>query len=161
MTRKTKKASPWLWLSALVVGFDQVTKYAIVRHGAMDDSIEILSFLNFILNYNTGAAFSFLGAESGWQICFFAALSLAIAVFLVVWLIHTRRSDYVMAIGLSLVIGGALGNFIDRVRFGYVVDFIDFHIKGWHYATFNFADSAICIGAFLLIIRTGFIREPQ
>ena len=160
MMMKTKKASPWLSLSALVIVFDQITKYRVVRHWAMGESIKILPFLNFTLNYNTGAAFSFLGAENGWQLYAFSALSFAIAILLIAWLSRTRRSDYVMAIGLSLVIGGALSNFIDRVFLGYVVDFIDFHIKDWHYATFNFADSAICIGAFLLMICMMFMRDP-
>lgn len=156
-----KKASPWLYLSALVTVFDQVTKYGIVRHCVIGEPIKILPFLNFALNYNTGAAFSFLGAEGGWQIYFFAAFSLAVVVLLISWLSRTRRSDYVMAIGLSLVIGGALGNFIDRVFSGYVVDFIDFHIKDWHYATFNFADSAICVGTFLLMVCIISMREFQ
>ena len=158
---KNEKTSVWFWLSALVIVFDQVAKYAIVRHWTMGGPINILPFLNFTLNYNTGAAFSFLGSESGWQIYFFAAFSLAVVAFLIAWLSCARRSDHVMAIGPSLVIGGALGNFIDRVRLGYVVDFIDFHIKNWHYATFNIADSAICIGASLLIIRMMFMREPR
>lgn len=154
---KTKKASPWLYLSVLAIVFDQVTKYEAVRHWTMGKPIKIFPFLNFTLNHNTGAAFSFLGTGSGWQIYSFAAISLVIAVFLIVWLSRTGRSDYVIAIGLSLVIGGALGNFIDRVYLGYVVDFIDFHIKDWHYATFNFADSAICIGTLLVICMI--IRE--
>lgn len=158
---KKKKASPWLYLSALMTVFDQVTKYGIVHHWAIGKPIKILPFLNFTLNYNTGAAFSFLGAEGGWQIYFFAVFSLTVVVLLISWLSRTRRSDYVMAIGLSLVIGGALGNFIDRVFLGYVVDFIDFHIKDWHYATFNFADSVICIGASLLMICIVFTREFQ
>lgn len=159
MMIKTKQASSWLYLSTLVIIFDQVTKYGVVYYWVMDEPIKILPFLNFTLNHNTGVAFGFLGTESRWQIYSFAALSLAIIVFLIAWLSYICRSDYVMAVGLSLVIGGALGNFIDRIFLGYVIDFIDFHIKDWHYATFNFADSAICVGAFLLIICMIFIRE--
>ena len=156
---KKKKASPWLCLSALVTVFDQVTKYEISRHLVTGSPVKILPFLNFTLNHNTGAAFSFLGAESGWQVYFFAAFSLSIAVLLITLLSRASRSDYVIAIGLSLVIGGALGNCIDRVFLGYVVDFIDFHIKNWHYATFNFADSTICVGAFLLMTCIVCIRQ--
>ncbi|QTS84015.1 Lipoprotein signal peptidase [Coxiella endosymbiont of Amblyomma nuttalli] len=142
-----------------MIAFDQSAKYAIIHHCMIGESIKILPFLNFTLNYNTGAAFGVLSTESGWQIYFFAALSLAIATLLIAWLIRIRRSDYVIAIGLSLVIGGALGNLIDRIRLGYIVDFIDFHIKDWHYATYNLSDTAICIGTFLLMIHIVFIRK--
>lgn len=148
-----KKAWVWLWLSALVIALDQITKYLVVHHLEFGQPVKILPFFNFTLNYNPGAAFSFLGAQGGWQVYLFAAISLIVAVILLVWLGRIKRSDGLMAAGVSLIIGGALGNFIDRIRLTYVIDFLDFHIKSWHYATFNVADSAICVGAFLLILR--------
>nr|WP_304986116.1 signal peptidase II [Coxiella-like endosymbiont] len=161
MTSK-KKALPWLRLSVFIIAVDQWTKYLIVHHLAFGRPIKIFLWLNLALNYNIGAAFSFLGTEEGgWQIYLFALISLIVSVFLIIWLSRIQRSDKWKAVGLSLVVGGALGNFIDRVRLGYVIDFIDFHIKDWHYATFNIADSAICVGVFLLIIATIFERRSS
>lgn len=148
-----KKAWPWLWLSVLVVLIDQSTKYLVTHHLQYGLLIKVLPFFNFTLNYNPGAAFSFLGTQTGWQVYLFSAISLIVAIILIIWVGRIKRSDRLMAVGVSLIIGGALGNFIDRVRLTYVIDFLDFHIKNWHYATFNVADSAICIGAFLLILR--------
>lgn len=158
MTSK-KKALPWLWLSVFIIAVDQWTKYLIVHHLAFGRPIKIFPWLNLTLNYNTGAAFSFLGTEGSWQIYLFALISLIVSVFLIIWLSRIQCSDKRKTVGLSLVVGGAFGNFIDRVRLGYVIDFIDFHIKDWHYATFNIADSAICVGVFLLIIETVFERR--
>lgn len=156
-----KKALPWLWLSVFIIVVDQWTKYLIVHHLAFGRPIKIFPWLNLTLHYNTGAAFSFWGTEGGWQIYLFALISLIVSVFLMIWLSRIQHSDKLKAVGLSLVVGGALGNFIDRVRLGYVIDFIDFHIKDWHYATFNIADGAICAGVFLLIIETVFEERPS
>ncbi|AAO89950.2 signal peptidase II [Coxiella burnetii] len=153
VTKKSKKAWPWLWFSVLVILLDQLSKYLANHFLSLGHPVKILPFLNFTLNYNTGAAFSFLGTENGWQIIFFAAISFVVSIFLILWLSRTSRSEIMMLLGLSLIIGGALGNFIDRLRWSYVTDFIDFHIKDWHFATFNVADSAICVGVFLLIVH--------
>ncbi len=152
-SQKEKKAWSWLFLSALIIILDQFTKYLAVYYLSFGQPVRLLPFFNLMLNFNKGAAFSFLGAESGWQVYFFAGISLIVAIFLIVWLGRIKRSDRLLAAGIGLIIGGALGNFIDRVRLGYVIDFFDFHVKNWHYATFNLADSAICIGAVLLILR--------
>lgn len=149
----------WLWLSAMIVLLDQCVKYWVVTHFAYREVDTVLSFLNFTLVYNTGAAFSFLGKAGGWQIYFFAAISLLITVIFAVWLKRTPRVLIWRCLGLSLIIGGALGNFIDRVYLHYVIDFIDFHIKMWHFATFNIADSAVSIGAVCLIISM--LRESK
>lgn len=153
LPKKIKKAWPWLWLSIFVIVLDQFTKYWVDQYVLIGQPIKVLPFFNVALNYNTGAAFSFLGEAGGWQIYLFAAISLVVSAVLIVWLGSIKRSDGLMASGVCLIIGGALGNFIDRVRLTYVIDFFDFHINNWHYATFNVADSAICIGAFLLILR--------
>lgn len=159
MPRVKKAAWPWLWLSVFIILLDQLSKYLVVHHMAYGKPLYVLPFLNFTLNFNSGAAFSFLGRAGGWQIYLFAAISLVVSAVLIVWLGRLKRSDAMMAAGLSLIIGGALGNFIDRVRLTYVIDFLDFHIKAWHFATFNVGDSAICIGAFLLIVRLLFFTR--
>ena len=151
--RSTKKAWPWLWLSVFIIILDQVSKYIAVHYMVYGKPVYIFPFFNLSLNFNPGASFGFLGDAGGWQIYLFAAISLIVAIILVIWLGRIKRSDGLMAAGLSLIVGGALGNFIDRVRLTYVIDFFDFHIKNWHFATFNVADSAICIGAFLVILR--------
>ena len=154
MTKSTvKKAWPWLWLSVLIILIDQFTKYLVVQHLEYGQPVKALPFFNFTLSYNPGASFGFLGGQGGWQVYLFAAISLIVATTLIVWLGRVKRADGLMAAGISLIIGGALGNFIDRVRLTYVIDFLDFHIKNWHFATFNVADSAICVGAFLLVVR--------
>ncbi|MFV9988812.1 MAG: signal peptidase II [Coxiella endosymbiont of Dermacentor nuttalli] len=151
-TTSRKTALTWLWLSVFIITIDQLTKYLVLHYLTFGSTVKNFSWLNLTLNYNTGAAFSFLSTESGWQVYFFSLISLIVVIFLIVWLSRTQRSDKWRALGFSLIVGGALGNFIDRVRLGYVIDFMDFHIKNWHYATFNVADSAICIGVFLLIV---------
>ncbi|WP_264435317.1 signal peptidase II [Coxiella endosymbiont of Dermacentor marginatus] len=151
-TTSGKTALLWLWLSVFIITIDQLTKYLVFHYLTFGSTVKNFSWLNLTLNYNTGAAFSFLSTESGWQVYFFSLISLIVVIFLIVWLSRTQRSDKWRAIGFSLIVGGALGNFIDRVRLGCVIDFVDFHIKNWHYATFNIADSAICMGVFLLIV---------
>jgi signal peptidase II len=153
MTTKNKKAWPWLWLSLAVIIVDQFSKYIAVRTLTFGVPKKILPFFNLNLNFNTGAAFSFLGTQSGWQVYFFAMISFVVVLFLLVCLARIKRTDICMAAGMCLVIGGALGNLIDRLRFKFVVDFFDFHVNHWHFATFNVADSAVCIGAFLIMLR--------
>lgn len=150
---ENKKSWIWLWLSVAVVILDQVSKYLIVQHLTFSEPYVLTSFFNFNLNFNPGAAFSFLGHSSGWQVYLFSLISLVVILILFVWLGKTPRSDRLMAAGMSLIIGGAVGNLIDRIRLKLVIDFLDFHIKNWHFDTFNVADSAICIGAFLIILR--------
>lgn len=158
---KAKKALVWLWLSILIVVLDQKTKYLVSHYLSLGQPVKVFPFLNFTLNYNTGALFSFLDAESGWQVIFFAAISLIVSIILIVWLSRLSHSETMMSLGFSLIIGGAIGNFIDRVLRDYVTDFIDFYIKEWHFATFNIADSAICIGVFLVIIHVIFTPYPR
>lgn len=153
------KRATWLLLSVFIILLDQFTKFEITQHLHGSEVIRLAPFLNFVTRYNAGAAFSFLGQESGWQIYFFSIVSALISVGILIWLFRLKPNDRVTAAALSLILGGAAGNLIDRVRFGFVTDFIDFHIHHWHYATFNVADSAVCIGVVMLVLRVIFRRE--
>lgn len=161
---KNKTASSWVFLSLLIIVVDQLSKYVVAHHIAATQTVKVCAFLNFILRYNAGAAFSFLGAASGWQVYLLSGISITVSVVLIIWLSRLPRSEWLTALPISLVIGGALGNLIDRIHYGYVIDFIDFHIKTWHYATFNVADSAVCVGATWLILRLlyeSFVHETH
>ena len=154
----------WLWLSALVVALDQATKLWVL---AVFEPYEIRpvaeGYFNLTLAFNTGAAFSFLADAGGWQRWFLVAVSAVVATVLVVWLLRLKPAERAAAPALTLIIGGAFGNLIDRIRLGHVVDFLDFHhaaLAGWpgfsahgHWPAFNLADSAIALGvAYLLVI---------
>ena len=149
----TRGASNWLWLSFFVVILDQATKALVVGAVKMKSSIELLPILDIVYLENRGAAFSMLHDAGGWQRWFFIALALIVSVVLMVWLRKIRTSEQlILAIGLSLVLGGALGNVIDRVWHSYVIDFIYFHWKDWYFPAFNVADAAISVGAACLLI---------
>ena len=141
----------WLSLSALVVVLDQLTKLWVIDVFQYGERVALNSFFNIVHARNTGAAFSFLASESGWQRFFFIGIASA-ASALIVYLLRKHANERWFSLALSLVLGGALGNLIDRVRFGYVVDFLDFYYAGWHFPAFNVADSAITVGAALLIV---------
>ncbi len=141
----------WLWLSLLVVILDQLAKGWAVQH-LVGRVIEVTSWFNLVLAYNTGAAFSFLHDAGGWQRGFFIAVGAVIAPLLVLWLARLGPGRRMEAFGIALVLGGAVGNLIDRIRLGRVVDFIDWHVAGWHWPAFNLADAAITAGAALLVL---------
>lgn len=144
----------WLWVSGLVIVLDQLTKWwasASLEYGV---PVPVMPLFNLTLMHNTGAAFSFLSEGGGWQRWFFAILALAISVVLVVWLKRLQQEQRWLAVALTLVLGGALGNVIDRVYLGYVIDFLDFYYQQHHWPAFNLADSAIFVGALMLIIDT-------
>lgn len=149
----------WLWLSAIVVVIDQLSKSLVMDHLQPGDVLRWAPFFNISLAYNTGSAFSFLGSMSGWQMPLFVVIALIVSIGLIIWLGRLRRNSYLLCISLSLIIGGAVGNVIDRLRLSYVIDFFDFHIGSWHFATFNTADAAISIGAILLILH--YIFNPK
>ena len=140
----------WLILAAAIVVADQVTKYAIVQYLAGGRMVELTPFLNLVLVYNPGAAFSFLSDAAGWQRGFFIAIAL-IASAWIVWLLRRHHAQRLFALALTLVLAGAVGNVIDRIFVGAVIDFIDAHAWGYHWPAFNVADSAISCGAALLI----------
>jgi signal peptidase II len=148
----TRGASNWLWLSFFVVIFDQATKALVIGTVKMQDAIELLPILDIVYLENTGAAFSILAQAGGWQRWFFITLALVVSVTLMVWLRRIRAEQILLAVGLALILGGALGNVIDRVMHGYVVDFIYFHWKQHYFPAFNVADTAISIGAGCLLL---------
>ncbi len=141
----------WLGLSLAIVVLDQLTKVLAVAGLTLYEPVPLLPLLNLTLMYNTGAAFSFLADAGGWQRWVLSGFALLVTAVLIYWLLRTPRQAWWLAAALALVIGGALGNLIDRVIYGYVIDFIDFYIGTWHWPAFNIADSAITIGVILLL----------
>ena len=142
----------WLLLTAVVISLDLYTKQLASDALVLYRPHEVFSWLNMTLAHNYGAAFSFLSSAGGWQRWFFIVLASAVSLVLLVWLIRLPRREWMTGLGLALILGGAIGNLVDRIRLGYVVDFIDFHIGGWHYPAFNVADSAITCGVILLLL---------
>jgi signal peptidase II len=142
----------WLWLSAVVIVLDQATKFLVTRFLELYERVEVLPVLDFTLLHNTGAAFSLLAGASGWQRWFFIGLAAAVSVLLVAWIWRTPRGEKLLPIALALILGGALGNVVDRVVHGYVVDFIHAHWGAAYFPAFNIADSSITVGAALLIL---------
>lgn len=142
----------WLWLSALIVVLDQVTKFWVVANFELYESIALFSSVNLTYVHNTGAAFSFLSSAAGWQRWFLAAIAVIATVVLTVWLSRLKHNERWMAITLSLILGGAVGNLYDRMSYGYVIDFIDVFYKTWHWPVFNVADSAISVGVVMMLI---------
>jgi signal peptidase II len=135
-----------------VIILDQLTKIWATQTLTFNQPIAILPFFNFTLLHNTGAAFSFLANAGGWQRWFFTILAIGVSFVLVLWLARLKSNQYGLASALALILGGALGNVIDRLNYGYVIDFLDFYYKTWHWPAFNIADSAITIGAAILIV---------
>jgi signal peptidase II len=140
----------WLWLSVLIIILDYMTKLWMTRWLDQTSIIPVFPCLNFILTHNFGAAFSFLGHADGWQRWFFSAISALVSVCLVRMLYRGGLNNWV-ACAIALILGGAIGNLYDRLSLGYVIDFIDFCIGYWHFATFNLADTAISVGAVIWI----------
>ena len=152
MTAKPNALS-WLWLSMLVIVLDQATKHIALTHlQPLTPQAVIPGFLNWTLAFNSGAAFSFLAGADGWQRWLFTALAIGVSSMLAFYLSRTQRRDWRSAAPFALIIGGALGNLIDRLRAGHVTDFIQVYHQDWAFPAFNIADSAISIGAVLLIL---------
>lgn len=151
----------WLWLSGTVVVLDQITKQLAEALLSYNDPLVLLPVFNLTLRYNTGAAFSFLADGSGWQRWFFVVLALAVSVFLVIWLRRLSRTAVWEALGLALILGGAIGNVIDRLLLGHVIDFIEVHYQHWYWPAFNIADSAITVGVAVLILDGLFGRSNR
>ena len=146
-------ASLWLWLglALLVLLGDQITKIWIIGTYQLGDSLPLSSFFNLVRVHNNGAAFSFLAQAGGWQRWFFTGLG-SVAAMLMIWLLIQHAGQKLFGFAIACVLGGAVGNVIDRVLYGYVVDFLDFHYAGIHFPAFNLADSAITLGAACLIL---------
>ncbi len=152
-TFSTSSASIWLWLglALLVLLADQFTKIWIIGTYQLGDSLPLSSFFNLVRVHNNGAAFSFLAQAGGWQRWFFTGLG-SVAALLMIWLLKKHAGQKLFGFAIACVLGGAVGNVIDRVLYGYVVDFLDFHYAGIHFPAFNLADSAITLGAACLIL---------
>jgi signal peptidase II len=144
----------WLWLSLLAIILDQGSKLAIAGAMQLYESIQIMPFFNLTYVHNTGAAFSFLSEAGGWQRWFFAGLALVISIVIAVWLTRLKKHETLLAVALALVLGGAVGNLIDRLAYGYVVDFLDVYYDTWHWPAFNIADSAITLGVILMLAES-------
>ena len=142
---------PWLGLALIFLIADQFTKILILGYYQLGDSTAITSFFNICRVHNTGAAFSFLADASGWQRWFFTGIGVA-AVGVILWMLKAHPGQKLFSFALACILGGAVGNVIDRVRYGYVVDFLDFYWGTWHFPAFNIADSAISVGAACLIL---------
>ena len=142
---------PWLGIAAIVILLDQVAKIAVNKTFHLGDARPVTSFFNLVLAYNPGAAFSFLGSQNGWQRYFFTAIAIVAAGF-IIYLLRRHAGQRLFCWALALIMGGAIGNALDRVLYGHVIDFLDFHLSGWgHFPAFNLADSAITLGAILFI----------
>ena len=153
-------AARWFGIAVLVIVLDYLTKAAVLASFAPGESRALAPFFNLVLVFNKGAAFSFLASAQGWQTLFFAAIAVAASV-VVSLLIFRNPNKNLFCGGLALILGGALGNLYDRVAYGHVVDFLDFHAMGWHFPAFNVADSAITVGAGILILESFLHREPE
>jgi len=155
MARSAKTGSAgllqWVGLALIILIADQFTKVLIVGYYNLHDSTYVTSFFNVVRMHNTGAAFSFLAGGSGWQRWFFTAIGLA-AVTFILWLLKSHAGQRLFSFALACIMGGAVGNVIDRLVHGYVIDFLDFHWRGMHFPAFNVADSAITVGAACLIL---------
>ena len=152
---------PWLWLSVLVIVLDQATKTLAETLLVMHQPIPVLPSFNLMLTYNPGAAFSFLADSGGWQRWFFLALGAAVSIGLIVWLHRLKPEEKRLALALALILGGAVGNLIDRAWLGQVIDFIQLYYDRWYWPAFNVADSAITLGAMLLVLDSFWTREAS
>lgn len=163
LTPNRQQALLWYVLSLVVIGLDQWTKWLAELKLNFHEPVAVIEpILNWTLAYNYGAAFSFLADQGGWQKWFFAGLSLAMSLFLVWYLTRAPRQAKLLNVGLALILGGAIGNLIDRVRIGKVIDFIHVHYADvWHYPIFNVADIAICVGVAIVVIDMLFLEGKR
>jgi signal peptidase II len=152
----------WLWLSSLVIMLDQITKLAADKLLTLHLPVPVTpNFFNLTLAYNKGAAFSFLNDAGGWQRWFFTVLAMAVSVVLIFWIKNLSRRERWTAAALALILGGAIGNVIDRIIYGHVIDFIQWYYDRFYWPSFNIADSAITVGAAILIIQTLFGKKAE
>jgi len=157
-----QNALPWLGLSALMVAVDQWTKWLAIGHLEFQQPVAVIDgFWNWNLTHNTGAAFSLLAQAGGWQHVFFIGLAVLISSTLVFWLSRTARGEWRTAAPFALIIAGALSNVVDRLRFGYVIDFIEWYYRGFHWPVFNVADSCIVVGAICVVLFSVGAKEEK
>ena len=141
----------WLGLAFILLMVDQFTKVLIVGYYHLGDSTYVTSFFNVVRVHNSGAAFSFLAGASGWQRWFFTVIGF-VAAAVIIWMLKSHPGQRLFSFAMACILGGAIGNVIDRLVYGYVIDFLDFHLRGWHFPAFNVADAAITVGATCLIL---------
>ena len=146
----------WLWLSVLVIALDQLSKALAVSRLTLYKPLAVLPSFNLTLMHNTGAAFSFLSDAGGWQRWLFTGFAVVVSVAIVIWLRKLSAAQAWVAAALALILGGAIGNVIDRIRLGYVIDFIQVYYREWYWPAFNLADSAITLGVAILLVDAVF-----
>jgi signal peptidase II len=151
----------WLFLSAIVIIADQITKYLAASQLVYAEPLPVVPSFNLTLLHNYGAAFSFLNDAGGWQRWFFVALSLGASVLLIAWLRKLKQNQWLLALALALVLGGAVGNLVDRLWHGYVIDFIQLYYGTFYWPAFNIADSAITVGAVILVWDALFVKSAE
>ena len=144
----------WLWLAVVVIMLDQITKQIAANTLEMYQPVAVMPMFNWTLMHNTGAAFSFLSDEGGWQRWFFTTIAIIVSTVLIAWTSKLKADEKWQAIAFALILGGAIGNVIDRIIHGYVIDFIDVYYQQWHWPAFNIADSGIFVGVAVLIIES-------
>ena len=161
MPRPSGLSGSWAWfaLAATIVVADRVSKWVVLERFVLGERVEVTDFFNLVLVFNRGAAFSFLADASGWQTGLFAAIAILAALIVSVLIVRSPERR-LLCIGLALILGGALGNLVDRLLYGHVVDFVDLHAFGWHWPAFNLADSGITVGAGLVILE-GFLHRDD
>ncbi len=151
----------WVWLSGIVLVLDQISKIWVDLTLELHQSIPVIPSFSITYAHNYGAAFSFLSDAGGWQRWFFAVLAIAVSIGIVIYLSKLKNEEKLLAVSLSLILGGAIGNIIDRVLYGYVIDFLDVYYQVYHWPIFNIADSAITIGVGLMLIESFMEKEGQ
>lgn len=151
----------WLWLAFVVIALDLLTKQLAVSFLEYADPNPVLPFFDLTLLFNYGAAFSFLSDAGGWQRWLFVLIAVGVSIFIVIWMQKTQRNYWWLGMGLSLILGGAIGNLYDRIFQGYVIDFISLHYQNYFFPAFNLADSAITLGAAILIIDMLFLESKR
>jgi signal peptidase II len=151
MAKKNAGLMLWLVIALVVVLLDQASKIMMSQFLLYGQSETVTSYFNLVMVYNKGAAFSFLSDQPGWQRYFFTAVSVIASLF-ILWMLKRNPTQRLFCWALALILGGAVGNLIDRIAYGHVIDFLDFHVGGWHWPAFNVADSAITVGAILFVL---------
>ncbi|EKD55388.1 MAG: lipoprotein signal peptidase [uncultured bacterium] len=149
----------WVWITVIVWLVDRVTKYMALFYLPPYAAVSIFPHFNLTLAYNKGAAFSFLNSAGGWQTWLFGGIASIVSIVILIWLYRVSSQKRLLCMGLTLILGGALGNLSDRFLYGHVIDFLEFYAGNWYWPAFNIADSAICVGAFLLIFDAVFFQK--
>jgi signal peptidase II len=155
------KKNYWVFITVFIFALDRLTKTLVLQNMDLEQPINIWPIFNLFFTFNTGAAFSFLNQADGWQGWLFSGIAIAVSIALVIWQFKIDSQHNRLKIALALVLGGTLGNLYDRIIYHSVIDFFDFYFRQWHYPTFNLADSAICIGALMLIIDVFYNKEKK